>query len=68
MIYKTVEGFDWDKAFSDKSADEKASILTKAIFNVISNFIPNKIVTIDDRDPPWINNKIRSLIKKLNII
>ena len=29
----------------------------------MSNFIPNEIVTIDDRDPPWIDNKIRSLIK-----
>ena len=27
------------------------------------NFIPNDIVTIDDRDPPWINNKIKPLIK-----
>ena len=52
-----------DKAFLDKSTDEKASILTKAILNIMSNFIPNEIVTIDDRDPPWINNKIKSLIK-----
>ena len=29
----------------------------------MSNFVPNEIVTIDDRDPPWINNKIKSLIK-----
>ena len=29
----------------------------------MSNFIPNEIVTIDDRDPPWINNKTISLIK-----
>ena len=29
----------------------------------MSNFIPNEIVTIDDRDPPRINNKIKSLIK-----
>ena len=32
----------------------------------MSNFIPNKIVTIDDRDPPWINNKIKSLNKNKN--
>ena len=32
----------------------------------MSNFIPNEIVTIDDRDPPWINNKIKSLIKNKN--
>ena len=29
----------------------------------MSNFILNEIVPIDDRDPPWINNKIKSLIK-----
>ena len=29
----------------------------------MSNFIPIEIVTIDDRDPPRINNKIKSLMK-----
>ena len=27
------------------------------------NFIPNEIVTIDDRDPHWINIKIKSLVE-----
>ena len=66
MISKAIQGFDWDKAFLDKSTEEKASILTKTILNIMSNFIPNEIVTIDDRDPPWINNKIKSLIKNKN--
>ena len=34
----------------------------------MSNFIPDKIVTIDDRDPPWINNKIKSLVQDTNIL
>ena len=63
MISKAIQGFDWDKAFLDKSAEEKASILTKTLLNIMSNFIPNEIVTTDDRDSPWINNKIKSLIK-----
>ena len=63
MISKAIQGFNWDKAFLDKIVEEKPSILTKAILNIMSNFIPNEIVTIDDRDPPWIDNKIRSLIK-----
>ena len=29
----------------------------------MSNFIPNEIVRIGDRDSPWINDKIKSLIK-----
>ena len=65
---KAIEGFDWDKAFSDKNADEKAYILTKAILSISINFIPNEIVTTDNKNPPWINNKIKSLIKKLNIL
>ena len=63
IISKAIEAFDWDKAYLDKTADEKTSILTKTILNIISNFIPNEIVAIDDRDLPRINYKIKFLIK-----
>ena len=56
MISVAIEGTDWDKAFSGKSTDRKASILTKAVMNIMSKFIPNEIVTIVYRDPSWINN------------
>ena len=62
MISIAIEGFDWDKVFLDKSADEKTYILTKTILNVMGNFILNEIVTIDDKDSPCIHNKIKSLI------
>ena len=52
MISETIQGFDWDKAFSDKSTDEKASILTKATLSIMTTFIPNEIVTSDDTDLP----------------
>ena len=32
----------------------------------MSNFIPNKKITIDDSDPPWVNSKIKCLIKNKN--
>ena len=28
----------------------------------IPNYIPNKYVTIDDRDPPWMTEKIKNKI------
>ena len=52
MIYKAIQGFDQDKAFSDKNTDEKASILTKVILSIMSNFISNETVTIDDKIHP----------------
>ena len=33
------------------------------ILNIMNNFILNEIVTIGDRDPPWINIKIKSLVE-----
>ena len=66
MISTAIQGFDWDKAFLNKSTEEKASILAKTILNSMSNLFLNEIVTTDDRDPPWINNKIKSLIKNKN--
>ena len=66
MTSKAIEVFDWHKSFLDKSADEKTFILTKTILNTKhtkSNLNPNETVTTDNRDPPWINNKIKSLIK-----
>ena len=35
---------------------KKLPFVKKTIVNIISNFIPSEIVTIDDRDPGWINN------------
>ena len=51
--------FDWQRAFSVKTINEKVSILTNTIINIVSNYAPNE-VTIDDRDPPWINDKIKN--------
>ena len=35
--------------------------------NVFSNYIPNKLITINDKDPPWMNNEIKNKIKKRGI-
>ena len=66
MISKAIERFDWDNAFLGKNVNEKVSILTKTILNIMSNYIPNEIITIDDKDPPRVNNKIKSLMKNKN--
>ena len=52
-----------NKKFSDNSSNEEAFILTNTILSMMSNFISKEIVTIHDGDPPWIDNKIKSLLK-----
>ena len=63
MVSKAMEGFDWNNLFLNKDVNEKATILTKTVLNIMSNYIPNEIITIDDKDPDWINNQTKSLIK-----
>ena len=35
--------------------------------NVFSNFILNKLITINDKDPPWMNDEIKNKIQKRDI-
>ena len=51
--------FDWDRAFVNTNVNEKMFILNKTIFNIFSNFIPLKTVTVDDN-----KKKLKNLIQE----
>ena len=42
--------------------------LNEAILNVFRNYVPNKYITIDDKDPVWMNEIIKSKIKTKNLL
>ena len=54
---------DWRFMFLNKTVHEQTSIFNNTLKNIFSNYIPNKYITIDDRDPPWMNKKIKNKIK-----
>ena len=35
--------------------------------NAFSYHIPNKVITNDDKDPPWMNDEIENKVKKRDI-
>ena len=43
-------------------------ILNETLLNIFSNFVPNKLIIIDDRDPPWMTEEIKEKIKRKNKI
>ena len=45
---------------------EQVELFNKTLLNIFHNFIPNKIILCDDKDPPWMNDKIKNLIKRKN--
>ena len=49
--------------FSYENVHQQVNIFNKTIINIISNFIPNKLVTFDDKDPPQMTEKLKEKIK-----
>ena len=53
---------DWHFIFLNKTAHEQVSVFNNVLFNILSNYISHKYITIDDRDPPWMTNCIKDKI------
>ena len=64
LIRRSINEFDWDRAFANKHVDEKVLIFNKTVLNVLSNFIPHEVKVCNDEDPPWFNGKIKLLINE----
>ena len=46
------------------NVNKKVSIVSNTILNIVSNFIPHETMVCDNRDPPWFNRVIKSLIQE----
>ena len=45
--------------------------MNKTLLNTFHNFIPNKIIVCDERDPPWMNDDIKNrkkVVKRKNCL
>ena len=62
-VKKSIESVNWELMFSNMSVRKQVSIFDETLINIFSNFTPNKPVTFDDRDPPWLNDFVKSKIK-----
>ena len=39
-------------------------IFNATLLNIFKNFVPNEMIIIDERDPPWITNAIKRKISQ----
>ena len=54
---------DWHFVFLNKIVHEQVFVFNNVLFNILSNYIPYKYITIDDRDPPWMTKRIKDKIE-----
>ena len=48
--------------FLIKTVYEQVSVFNNVLCNMLSNYIPHKYITIDDKDPPWVTKCIKDKI------
>ena len=58
-IKKSIESVNWEIMFISKSIHKQVYIFNETLMNIFLNFAPNKLVTIDDREPPWMNDYVK---------
>ena len=65
-IKKAINLFVWESSLNNLDVNEQVSVFNETIMNIMSNFVPNELITCDDRDPPWMNRYIKNLIVVIN--
>lgn len=60
---RILTNFNWEGAFSSTDINQKVENFSKTILNILNNFIPHETIVCDDKDPPWMTNEIKDLIR-----
>ena len=59
-----MENIDWPTIFAGLDTHDMTQLFTSKCLNILSQYIPNKIITCDDRDRPWMTAALKSAIKR----
>ena len=65
-INRAIDAIDYEELFVNKTMASKVYGLNDLLLNINLNYIPNKIILCEDKDPPWANKGIRTVIKRKN--
>ena len=65
-IRKFLDSVNWERLLDHKHFNIQVMTLIETILNVFRNYVPNKYITVDDKDPVWMNETIKSKIKTKN--
>ena len=66
QIRKAIKQFPWSRSFKYLEVNKMVFLFNRTIKNILSNYIPHKIIICDDRDPPWIHNRAKEIINEKN--
>ena len=67
LIRRSIEMFDWTGTFRNMHCiNDKVDLFNNVLANIFSNFIPHETVKCSYRDPPWMTQEIKKVLRKKN--
>ena len=63
-IQRAIENLNCQFAFESKTINEKVQVFSEVFMNVFSNLVPQKLLKSNHKQPPWMNPKISSSLRK----
>ena len=63
-IRECLNNIDWHYKLNNLPATDMVSEFTSTLMGVMLRFIPNKMITCNDKDPPWITHGIKTAVKR----
>ena len=64
QINRAVSLFDWHGALSSLDVNEQVDLFNETLLNIFRNFIPNKTIKHNSKDPPWVSQEIKTSLRK----
>ena len=54
-IQKALDLVNWEMLFNQKDINAQVIAFNETILNIFRNYVPNRYITVDDKDPVWMN-------------
>ena len=63
-IREELSNTDWHTLFNSLDVNEMSLVFTDVVLSIFSKHIDNKIITINNKDAPWITPTVKSAIRR----
>ena len=67
VIKESISNTDWPSVFYGLSPTEMVDKFIDVLSELFTLHIPNRIVKFDERGPPWMNQELKTAIKRKHI-
>ena len=63
-IQKALNSINWNRTILHKNPENQVEFLSNAILNIFSNLCPNRTITCQFKDKPWMTGEIKKKLKE----